>query len=122
MANGNSGLFCNYRLYRQGTVGVALSGNIVLETIVAQGCRPIGQPYWVTEGERNIVLGLEEQADSNPVPRGGGALVSQKRTPLEVLQDLIQDLNDEDRELAQHSLFVGVAQNEFKQNLEQGDF
>jgi len=122
MAHGNSGLFCNYRLYRQGTVGVALSGNIVLETIVAQGCRPIGQPYWVTEGERNIVLGLEEQADSNPVPRSGGALVSQKRTPLEVLQNLIQDLNDEDRELAQHSLFVGVAQNEFKQNLEQGDF
>jgi small ligand-binding sensory domain FIST len=120
--NGNNGLFCNHRLYRQGTVGVALSGNIVLETIVAQGCRPIGQPFWVTEGERNILLGLEEQAAANPSPRGGGALVSQKRTPLEVLQELIQSLSEEDRQLAQHSLFVGVAQNEFKQNLEQGDF
>ncbi|MGA7935140.1 MAG: FIST N-terminal domain-containing protein [Kovacikia sp.] len=122
VANGNNGLFCNHRLYRQGTVGVALSGNIVVDTIVAQGCRPIGQPFWVTEGERNIVLGLEEQADSSPIPRGGGALVSQKRTPLEVLQELIQTLSEEDRQLAQHSLFVGVAQNEFKQNLEQGDF
>src|SRR5579883_2440805 len=121
-ANGVSGLFCNDRLHREGTVGIALSGNIVLEAIVAQGCRPIGQPYWVTEGERNIVLGLEEQADASPVPRGGGALVSQKRTPLEVLQDLIQTLNEEDQMLAQNSLFVGVAQNEFKQELEQGDF
>ncbi len=119
---GTTGLFCNYRLYREGTVGVALSGNIVLETIVAQGCRPIGQPYWVTEGERNVLFGLEEQGGSSSVPYGRGALVSQKRTPLEVLQELLQNLSDEDRALAQHSLFVGVAQNEFKQNLEQGDF
>lgn len=126
LANGgngtSTGLFCNYQLYREGTVGVALSGDIVVETIVAQGCRPIGQPYWVTEGERNILLGLEEQVSPNPVLHRGNALVSQKRTPLEVLQNLIQNLSEEDRTLAQHSLFVGVAQNEFKQNLEQGDF
>lgn len=122
MPNGSSGLFCDDRLYRDGVVGIALSGNVVLETIVAQGCRPIGQPYWVTEGERNILLGLEEQADVSPVPYGGGALVSQKRTPLEVLQDLIQTLDENDQMLAQNSLFVGVAQNEFKQDLEQGDF
>lgn len=120
--NAQTGLFCNYRLYREGTVGVALSGDIVVETIVAQGCRPIGQPYWVTEGERNILFGLEEQPGTEPFPYRSGARVSQKRTPLEVLQDLIQNLSDADRTLAQHSLFVGIAQNEFKQNLEQGDF
>ena len=101
---GSTGLFCNYQLYREGTIGVALSGNIVLETIVAQGCRPIGQPYRVTQGERNIVLGLEE------------------KTPLEVLRDLIQSLKEEDRMLAQHSLFVGVARDEFQQDLQPGDF
>lgn len=119
----STGLFCNYRLYREGTVGLALSGNIVMETIVAQGCRPIGQTYWVTEGERNILLGLEEQANSDEtictVPTSSQR---PKRNPLEVLQDLIQSLSEEDRLLAQHSLFIGVAQNEFKQNLEQGDF
>jgi len=45
--DGSTGLFCDCRLYREGTVGVALSGNLVMETIVAQGCRPIGQPYLV---------------------------------------------------------------------------
>ncbi|NJR50956.1 MAG: hypothetical protein HC780_16620 [Leptolyngbyaceae cyanobacterium CSU_1_3] len=116
--DGTNGLFCDDRYYREGTVGVALSGNIVLETIVAQGCRPIGEVYWVTEGERNILLGLQEQAclDENL------GTCSTQRLPLEVLRDLIQTLSEDDRELAQHSLFVGVAQSEFKQDLEQGDF
>lgn len=101
---GPIGLFCNNHLYREGTVGVALSGNIVLETIVAQGCRPIGKPHRVSKGERNIVLELEEQP------------------PLEVLRDVIESLSESDRQLAQHSLFIGVAQDEFKQDLHQGDF
>jgi small ligand-binding sensory domain FIST len=122
-ANTSNALFCNYRFYREGTVGLALSGKIVLETIVAQGCRPIGPLYRVVEGERNIVLAVEPQSEASALPLGGGAGVAQKRTPLEVLQDLIQSLNDQDRLLAQNNaLFVGIAQNEFKQDLEQGDF
>jgi small ligand-binding sensory domain FIST len=108
-------LFCNYRLYREGTVGVALSGNIVLDTIVAQGCRPIGRPYRVTEGERNILLKLEEQIDDTG---NAGA----ERSPLESLRELVQTLSEEDRELAQHSLFVGLVSDEFKLRLEPGDF
>lgn len=116
--NGRStGLFCQDRLYQEGTVGVSLSGKIILETIVAQGCRPIGKPYRVTEGERNIVLEVEELVGSDPVVNGGI-----KQSPLEALQDLVQSLSSEDRKLAQNSLFVGIVRDEFKQNLEQGDF
>lgn len=112
----SSGLFCNFQSYRQGTVGVALSGNIQLDAIVAQGCRPIGQPYRVVESERHILLKIEE-----PVAVGGGKSAA-PRTPLEVLKELFQTLDDDDRLLAQHSLFVGIAQSEFKQALEPGDF
>jgi small ligand-binding sensory domain FIST len=108
----NTGLFCNHQLYREGTVGVALSGKLVLETIVAQGCRPIGQPYRVSAGERNVVLELEEQTVG----------CTQPRPPLTVLRELIQSLSQEDRQLAQHSLFVGVARDEFKNHLDHGDF
>lgn len=122
-AMSSSSLFCHDRIYREGCVGVALSGNIVLETIVAQGCRPIGQLYRVVEGERNIVLAIEgAQSEEGALPVGGGSRVSHKRTPLEVLQDIIQDLSEDDRALAQNALFVGVAQNEFKSALEPGDF
>lgn len=106
-----TGLFCNFELHREGTVGLALSGRVVLEAIVAQGCRPIGKPFRVVEGERNILIKLEAQ-------EAGAAIC----TPLEALQELYQDLDAADQELAQHSLFVGVAQSEFKQNLEPGDF
>lgn len=112
-----SGLFCNYELYREGTVGVALSGNIVLETIVAQGCRPIGQTYQVTKGEQNILLEVAQQDGSKMTTDQATS-----RPPLEVLRDLIQSLSEEDRQLAQHSLFVGIARDEFKQKLGAGDF
>ena len=112
-----SGLFCNYKIYREGTVGVALSGNIVLETIVAQGCRPIGQTYQVTKGEQNILLEVAEQ-DGTQITTGEAP----SRPPLDVLRDLIQSLSEADRQLAQHSLFVGIARDEFKQKLGHGDF
>jgi len=92
-------------------VGVALSGNLVMETIVAQGCRPIGQLFQVTKGERNIVLELAT-AD-----RPNHPLV-----PLDALRDMIDRLQESDRELAQHSLFIGVARDEFKVQLRAGDF
>lgn len=112
---GSSGLFCGSKYYPDGIVGVALSGNIVMDTIVAQGCRPIGDAYRVASAERNIVTQLE------PIELAGERADS-SRTPLEVLQSLFEDLNDADRALAQQSLFVGVAQSAFKQDLEQGDF
>ncbi len=102
--SGRMALFCNDRLYREGTVGLALSGNIVLETIVAQGCRPIGEPLQVTKAERNIILELDEQV------------------PLVVLREVIANLSEKERMLAQHSLFVGVAMDGFKPSLQQGDF
>ncbi len=110
-------LFCNYQHHREGTVGLALSGDIVLETIVAQGCRPIGKPYRVTEGERNIILGLE-QLDDRDEPIGRGST----HPPLKLLRELVQSLSEDDRQLAQSSLFIGLVRDEFKLQVEQGDF
>lgn len=109
-------LFCNYELYEEGTVGVALSGNVVLDAIVAQGCRPIGKPYRVTEGDRNIILGLEELLEAEDLPRGDA------QPPLKLLRELLQTLSPEDRELAQTALFIGLVGDEFKVTLDRGDF
>ncbi|MDJ0732345.1 MAG: FIST C-terminal domain-containing protein [Crocosphaera sp.] len=94
--------------YHQGTVGLALSGDITIDTIVAQGCRPIGKPYQVVKGERNIILELSQEGET--------------RSPLDWLRQLMENLDDSDRQLAQHSLFVGVVRDEFKQELQPGDF
>ncbi|MGK7939134.1 MAG: FIST N-terminal domain-containing protein [Crocosphaera sp.] len=95
-------------LYHQGTVGLALSGDISIKTIVAQGCRPIGEPYQVVRGERNVILELSQNGET--------------RSPLEWLRELMETLEEGDRQLAQHSLFVGMVRDEFKQALEPGDF
>ncbi len=108
--NRNCGLFCDRTLYDEGMVGVALWGPVVLDTIVAQGCRPIGPDYRVTQAERNIVLALSDPMDGAEQP------------PLVVLQELFQTLSEADRKLAQSSLFIGVAQDSFKLSLDQGDF
>jgi len=114
---GRVSLFADFQLYQEGVVGVALSGNLVMEAIVAQGCRPIGQPFRVTQGERNILLALEKQTNGDMTNFG-----AQSCTPLEALRAIIQDLSEADRALAQNSLFIGVARDEFKQELQQGDF
>lgn len=94
-----------------GTIGLALSGNVVMESLVAQGCRPIGQPLRIHEGERNIILSVTE-LDSDSTPQ----------SPLNVLQDILQNLSEEDRELAQNALFVGIARDAFQWKLQARDF
>jgi small ligand-binding sensory domain FIST len=101
---GDNALFLGPHVHRRGAVGVALSGNIVVDTIVAQGCRPIGEPMFVTSCERNILRALDG------------------RPPLDVLRDLHEQLDERDRLLARHSLFLGIVMNENRQEYRQGDF
>lgn len=109
-SQGGSGLFYNDRYQESGTVGLALGGAISMKTIVAQGCRPIGPVFQITEGEQNVLLSLKEEDQSKP------------QTALAALQEVVGNLSPSDRELAQHSLFVGLAHSEFQISLGAGDF
>ena len=93
----------------EGTVGIALTGNLTIDSIVAQGCRSIGETYQVTQGEKNIILEMKSSE-------------GQPDTPLNLLRDVINNLSSEDQELAQYSLFLGIARDEFKLELKHGDF
>ncbi len=101
--DGNA-LFLGEQVYREGAVGIAVRGDITVETVVAQGCRPIGEPMHVARCDRNLLFELS----SGP--------------PLEVLNRLFRDLSDHDRQLARHSLFVGIAMNELTTASALGDF
>jgi len=90
--------------FREGLVGVALKGDIDFDIIVSQGCRPVGKPYVVTKAEGNV---LHELAG---------------RPALEVVRELIQDLPQKDRKLAEFSLSVGLVMNEKQSAFKRGDF
>ena len=58
-APGGNALFLDDAVHRGGIVGVALTGDVAVDTIVAQGCRPIGEPMFVTRSERNVIYELD---------------------------------------------------------------
>ncbi len=101
---GSHALYLGDAVHRAGLVGVALSGNLAVDTIVAQGCRPIGEPMFVTAAERNVIRGLDG------------------RPPLAVLEALHERLDPRDRQLARHSLFLGIVMKEDRVEYHQGDF
>jgi small ligand-binding sensory domain FIST len=94
LVSGARYLFGQEKIYSEGTVGVGFVGNIVLDTVVAQGCKPIGPPFKITHSERHLLYTLED----HPV--------------IEVLRDVLSELNDRDRELARHSLSIGILSGE----------
>lgn len=116
---GGTGLFCHGRLMREGTVGVALSGNISVEAIVAQGCRPVGSLLRVAESDRHVLL----QVEAHPEGRWETAAVDTKvQTALEALHRALDTLGEKDRAKAQNALSIGIVRDAFKSTLETGDF
>ena len=101
---GDNALFLDGEVHGSGAIGLALHGNITVDTVVAQGCRPIGDPMRITSSQRNILGEL----DGKP--------------PMAVLQDLFRTLSERDRQLMGHSLFLGVVMDEFIDTPVQGDF
>jgi small ligand-binding sensory domain FIST len=101
---GDHVLCAGERVLRSGLVGAALHGALALDTIVAQGCRPIGVPLFVTRARGNLVLELDG------------------RSPLALLQELFDAAAPEDRPLFRGSLFAGLEMREGRTHYGQGDF
>lgn len=90
---------------RSGATAIALTGNIALDTVVSQGCRPIARHVVITRSERNVIHEL------------GG------RKALQVLQEILQGCNPRDVALAkQGGVFIGRAVCENKDVFSRGDF
>ena len=49
---GGTVLYLGNEVHHSGCITLALTGNIDIDTVVAQGCRPIGDPMFVTLGAR----------------------------------------------------------------------
>ena len=101
---GENALFVGGTLQPFGLVGVAIEGGVKVDPVVAQGCRPIGQPMFVTRARDNLLLELDGQS------------------PLRQLQDLLESLAPEEQALARGSLFIGLVMREGQVEYRQGDF
>lgn len=91
---GEQALFDGPRVYNSGALLVAMGGALEVDTLVAQGCRPIGRALTVTKCENNVLL----EVDGQP--------------PLRYLAELVEHSSDEDKALMRRSLLLGVQADE----------
>lgn len=97
-------VFLNDHVYHEGAVLVGLGGAVTVETVVAQGCQPIGRPWTITRAEGNVIVEI------------GG------RPALDVLVETVQALSVDDQLRARRNLLVGLAIDEYRTAFERGDF
>ncbi len=91
-------------LQSRGAVAVLLDESVQVQTVVAQGCRPIGQPLVITRSNRNVITELAGQP------------------PLERLRQILGALDDTDQEILRRGIQVGLVVNEHQLNFGRGDF
>lgn len=90
-------------LLDDGAVGVLLDDALV-DVVVSQGCRPIGDPFIVTRAEGNFVHEL------------GG------RRAVDRVRELIESASPEDRALLARGLHLGIVVDEHRAEFDRGDF
>jgi small ligand-binding sensory domain FIST len=91
-------------VHTDGAVGVLLGPDQVVSTVVSQGCRPIGDPFVVTQAQGNVIAEI------------GGA------PALARLDALFAGLDEHDRGLVQQGLHIGRVIDEHKADFGRGDF
>ena len=87
-----------------GAVICSIGGDWRLDTVVAQGCRPIGPVFSIEQVQRNVLLELSDG--------------ERRDTPVACLQRVLANLNSEDRERVRHSLFLGIERRNLQLNPE----
>lgn len=101
--HGNA-LYLDGAVHRAGAVGVALTGDVTVDTIVAQGCRPVGTPMFVTRCRRHVIFELDG------------------RPAAEALETVFHELPNRDRELFRQAPFLGIVMDPARQAYHHGDF
>ena len=103
LRSGQSLLFLDDRVVTHGAVGAHLP-RARIHPLVAQGCRPVGDPYTVTRADGNLVIEL------------GG------RPPLARLREMAAALPVREQELLARGAHLGIVIDEYRAEPGPGDF
>lgn len=102
--HGDNRILLGERVQIDGAVGVALWGNLRIDCVVSQGCRPIGSPWIITRARNNVIQELG------------------RRPVLEALRTTAEAVDQADRPLLEQGIFVGRVIDEYKEQFSRGDF
>ncbi len=101
---GSNTLFLDGQIRNAGAMGITLSGNLQVDTVVSQGCRPVGKPMVITRARGNLILEL------------GGV------PAIKAMQESLSGLDGLDKELLNEDLLIGRVIHEGKARFGRGDF
>ncbi|MBJ7327439.1 MAG: FIST C-terminal domain-containing protein [Chthoniobacterales bacterium] len=85
-------------------VAIALEGYVRIETVVSQGCRPIGEALPVTRVDEHLLIEMGS------------------RPAYQVLEQAFNTLGDADKQRARGNIFAGFAVDEYREQFGRGDF
>jgi small ligand-binding sensory domain FIST len=101
---GSTRLLSPHGILASGVLGVGFFGDVEVDAVVAQGCRPIGKPMVVTDCSYNEIATLDGRV-------AGDAVLS-----------ILRMLPERDQRLARQALFVGIGAGGPKLDYRAGDF
>ena len=101
---GENVLLCDDEVFDQGFVGISLSGPIDVQTVVSQGCRPVGRPVVVTRAHENVI----EQIGGKPA--------------VQAIQEIVDAMPHDEQQLLKNGLYIGRAIDEYRESWSRGDF
>lgn len=104
MDYGQNRLILDDQVLDEGVVGVIMTGPFNIQTVVSQGCRPVGERFVITRSDRNIIYELSG------------------KSALERLQQVYTGLSPQEQRLARQGLHMGFVIDEHKNQFERGDF
>ena len=91
-------MFVNEKTYYKGSCGLLISGNFELDVLVAQSCRPIGEPMIVTQSSNNVIHELDGEL------------------PIVAIKKLYDEASDEDKEYMNNALQIGMLMDRLSNN------
>lgn len=97
-------LYLNGEVFETGGVAVAFSGDVMLGSVISQGCTPIGETWTITKAERNLIYEIGN------------------RPAYHVLAETFNSLTPPEQKNARGNLFVGIVINEYLEEFQRGDF
>lgn len=101
---GAARLIADDQVHRAGAILLGMTGNVVVDPVLAQGCKPIGDPLFITACEGNLIGELDG------------------RRPKDLLTALFARLDEADRARFGDALCIGLALPGPRQAVGAGDF
>ena len=87
---GQNGLFIDNNTFFSGCAGLIISGEFELDILVAQSCRPIGEPMIVTRSNNNVINELDNDL------------------PIVAIKKLYDDLPEDQKYIMNNALQIGI--------------